>query len=51
MDGIYTSTANRDTLDEAAFAYKPLDEILDNIDDSVTVVSRIRPIYNFKAAE
>ncbi len=51
MAGIYTSTVNRDTLDEAAFAYKPLDEILENIGDTVTVVRRIRPIYNFKAAE
>jgi hypothetical protein len=38
-------------LDEAAFAYKPLAEILENIADTVHVVRQIKPIYNFKAAE
>ncbi|MCL2406890.1 MAG: RtcB family protein [Defluviitaleaceae bacterium] len=51
MQGIYSSTVNEKTLDEAAFAYKPLDEILRNIKDTVDVVDRLVPIYNFKAAE
>lgn len=51
MDGIFSSTINASTLDEAAFAYKPLAEILDNIADSVAIVRQIKPIYNFKAAE
>lgn len=51
MDGIYTSTVNAATLDEAAFAYKPLEEIEANIIDTVDVVSRLKPLYNFKAAE
>ena len=51
MDGIFSSTINASTLDEAAFAYKPLSEILDNIADSVEIVRQIKPIYNFKAAE
>ena len=37
--------------DEAAFAYKPLAEILENIADTVHVIKQIKPIYNFKAAE
>lgn len=51
MAGIYSSTISRETLDEAAFAYKPLAEILENIADTVHVVRQIKPIYNFKAAE
>ena len=51
MKGIYTSTVNRSTLDEAPFAYKPMDEIISNIGDTVDIVKTIKPIYNFKAAE
>ncbi|NLG87766.1 MAG: RtcB family protein [Clostridiaceae bacterium] len=51
MEGIYTTTVNRDTLDECALAYKPMDEIIDNIKDTVEVVDIIKPVYNFKASE
>jgi len=51
MEGIYTTTVNRDTLDECPLAYKPLEEILANIGDTVDVVEQIVPVYNFKAAE
>ncbi|MEA4888458.1 MAG: RtcB family protein [Clostridiaceae bacterium] len=51
MEGIYSSTVNADTVDEAAFAYKPLEEILGNIADTAEVIRRILPVYNFKAAE
>ncbi|MFY9299108.1 MAG: RNA-splicing ligase RtcB, partial [Limnochordia bacterium] len=37
------------TLDEAPMAYKPMDEILENIQDAVEVVEVIKPVYNFKA--
>lgn len=51
MEGIYTTTVNYDTLDECALAYKPMDEIIDNIRDTVEIVDIIRPLYNFKTAE
>jgi tRNA-splicing ligase RtcB len=51
MKGIYTTTVNRSTLDECALAYKPMDEIINNIQDTVEVVDIIKPVYNFKAAE
>ncbi len=51
MAGIYSSTVNANTLDEAAFAYKPIDEIIRNIADSVEIIQQIKPLYNFKAAE
>jgi len=51
MAGIFSTTIDYSTLDEAPFAYKPIDEIIANIAETVTIEKRIRPIYNFKAAE
>ena len=51
MKGIYSSTVNRSTLDEAPFAYKPMEEIVANISDTADIVKTIKPLYNFKAAE
>jgi len=51
MDGVYTTTANASTLDEAPMAYKPMEEIVDAIQDTVEVVKTVTPIYNFKASE
>lgn len=47
--GIYTTSVNESTIDESPFAYKPMDEIMENIKDTVEVVKVIRSIYNFKA--
>lgn len=49
--GIYTTTANASTLDEAPAAYKDKDIILKNIAETVDVVDFIKPIYNFKAGD
>ena len=51
MKGIYSSTINKNTLDEAPFAYKPMDEIISNIGDTVDIIKIIKPLYNFKAAD
>ena len=51
MSGIYTTCVGRDTIDESAFAYKPMQSIIDNIKDTVDIVDIIKPIYNFKAGE
>ena len=51
MKGIYTTSVNEDTLDESPFAYKPMEEILEHIKDTVDVTKIIKPIYNFKAGE
>lgn len=45
MSGIYTTSIGESTLDEAPFAYKPIDEILDAITDTVTVDEIVKPIY------
>jgi RNA-splicing ligase RtcB len=51
MEGIFTTTVTRDTLDECPMVYKPMEDILKHIKDTVTVDKIIKPIYNFKAAE
>ena len=51
MKGIYSSTVNKSTIDEAPFAYKPMEEIIANIGDTAEIVKTIKPLYNFKAAE
>ena len=49
MDGIYTTSVVEETIDEAPFVYKPMQEIIDNIKDTVEIERIIKPIYNFKA--
>ena len=49
MAGIYTTSVNEDTLDEAPMAYKSLEDIIDVIEESVDVIEVLKPIYNFKA--
>lgn len=51
MNGIYTTSVCRSTIDESPMAYKPIDSILSNIQETVNVVAIIKPIYNFKASE
>lgn len=51
MKGIYTTSVNRSTIDESPMAYKPIEEIVANIQDTVEIVKIIKPIYNFKASE
>ena len=49
MKGIYSSCISKDTLDEAPFAYRSLDDIAEVIKDTVTITKLLRPVYNFKA--
>lgn len=51
MEGIYTTSVNNSTLDEAPMAYKSLSDIIDVIRESVDVIEVLKPIYNFKACE
>ena len=51
MEGIFTTSVSKDTIDEAPFAYKPSNKIVEQIADTVDVVEVIKPVYNFKASE
>lgn len=50
MEGIYTTSVDASTLDEAPMAYKSLEDILEVIRDSVDVLDIMKPVYNFKAS-
>lgn len=51
MKGIYTTSVNENTLDESPMAYKPIEEILSVIGDTIEIEEIVKPIYNFKAGE
>ena len=49
MKYVYTTSVTSSTLDESPDAYKSIDEIINNIGDTVNIQAIIKPIYNFKA--
>ena len=50
MKGIYTTSVNEKTIDEAPMAYKSLEDIIEVINDSVDIIDIMKPVYNFKAS-
>ena len=51
MKDIYTTSVNKETLDECPMAYKDMSEIVENITPTAEILKVIKPIYNFKASE
>ena len=51
MDGIYTTSVGKSTLDECPMAYKTMSDIVDNIGETARIEKIIRPVYNFKAGD
>lgn len=51
MRGIYTTSVALSTIDESPFVYKPMNEIIKNIKETVDIVSCIKPVYNYKAKD
>lgn len=49
MEGIFTTCVSTSTIDEAPMVYKSMDEIINNIQDTVEIIDCIKPIYNYKA--
>lgn len=49
MAGVYTTSVNASTIDEAPMAYKSLADIIDVIAESVDIIEVLKPVYNFKA--
>lgn len=49
MEGIYSTCINKSTVDEAPGAYKT--GIEKYITDTVDIIDKLRPVYNFKASE
>ena len=51
MKGVFSTTVSRATIDEAPQAYKPMQEVIENSGDTLTVMKTIKPLYNFKAGQ
>ena len=51
MKGIYSTCVVPDTLDEFPMAYKSMEEIIAQIEPTAQIAERVKPVYNFKAAE
>ena len=51
MTGVYTTSVCESTIDESPMAYKPIDEIINNIKGTVDILDVLKPVYNFKASE
>lgn len=49
MKGIYSSCVGADTLDEAPFAYRSIEEIAEQIKNAVQITEVLKPVYNYKA--
>ena len=50
MEGIYSTSVNERTIDEAPGAYKPIEDIIGPIADAVYIIDVMGPICNFKAS-
>ena len=51
MQGIYSTSVRKDTLDESPAAYKPMEDIIRHMGDTVEILDHVKPVYNFKAAD
>ena len=50
MEGIYSTSVVKETIDESPFAYKPAQEIIDAISEKTVHIDKvIKPVYNYKA--
>ena len=50
MQEVWSSSVGEATLDEAPMAYKPIEDILNNVTESLEIIEVIKPLYNFKAS-
>lgn len=50
MKDIYSTSISYQTIDESPMAYKPIEAIIENIQDTVEIIQILKPIYNFKAS-
>ena len=48
--GVWTTCVGKDTLDESPQAYKKPENVIKHLEPTVEIISRIKPLYNFKAS-
>ena len=51
MENVYTTSVSIATIDESPMAYKPMEQILETIEDTCEVLKIIKPIWNVKASD
>jgi len=51
MNGIYSTSVKKETIDESPMAYKSIDDIITNIEPTAKILKIIKPVYNYKATE
>ncbi len=51
MEGIFSTSISRDTIDESPMAYRKWEDIRSEIRETVEVTAILKPVYNLKAAE
>ena len=49
MEGVYSTSVCKSTLDEAPMAYKDKDVIINAIQDTAIILDTVKPILNIKA--
>ena len=49
MKGIYCPCIGKETLDEAPFAYRGMEKIMEAIGDAAEITQVLKPVYSFKA--
>ena len=49
MSEVWSSCIRKNTLDESPGAYKSIDNIIDNTEDTIKIIDIMKPVYNFKA--
>ena len=50
MEGIYSTSIGKGTLDECPMAYKDKESIVGNIQDTAEIQDTVYPIYNLKSS-
>lgn len=48
MSHVYSTSINKQTIDESPEAYKDKSIVTDNIHDSAEIIAHLKPLYNFK---
>lgn len=51
MKGVHSMSISADTLDEAPFAYRSLEEIASAVSETIRIDKIVKPAYNFKAGD
>ena len=49
MKDVFTTCVGQSTLDEAPQAYKPIEDIINNIGETIDIIDILKPVYNFKS--